>query len=80
MDRSGESVCPMSVVIRERPCLCFTLSELIDVTGPKQFQPVISANMDTTGTFEMAIELSKYKMLTAIHKHYTVEEVRAHPS
>ncbi len=36
--------------------------------------PVISANMDTTGTFEIAIEFSKYKMLTAIHKHYSLEE------
>ncbi len=36
--------------------------------------PIISANMDTTGTFEIAIEFNKYKMLTAIHKHYTIEE------
>ncbi len=36
--------------------------------------PIISANMDTTGTFEIAVEFSKYKMLTAIHKHYSVEE------
>lgn len=36
--------------------------------------PIISANMDTTGTFEIAIEFNKHKMLTAIHKHYTIEE------
>lgn len=36
--------------------------------------PIIAANMDTVGTFEVAKELYKYKMLTAIHKHYTVEE------
>jgi len=36
--------------------------------------PVIAANMDTVGTFEMAEKLATYKMLTAIHKHYTVEE------
>ena len=36
--------------------------------------PVVSSNMDTTGTFEMAISLSRHKMLTCIHKHYTVEE------
>jgi len=36
--------------------------------------PIFSANMDTTGTFETAIALQKHKMLTAIHKFYTVEE------
>jgi GMP reductase len=33
--------------------------------------PVISANMDTTGTFEIAGVLAQHGMLTAIHKHYT---------
>ena len=33
-----------------------------------------SANMDTTGTFETAVTLQKHKMLTAIHKFYTLEE------
>jgi GMP reductase len=36
--------------------------------------PIIAANMDTTGTFEMAISLSEHKMLVAIHKHYSVEQ------
>ncbi len=36
--------------------------------------PVIAANMDTVGTFEMAVELAKDKMITAVHKHYTAEE------
>jgi GMP reductase len=36
--------------------------------------PVISANMDTTGTFEVAGVLASHGMLTAIHKHYTVED------
>lgn len=34
--------------------------------------PIIAANMDTIATFEMAKELSKYNMLTAIHKHYSL--------
>ena len=34
--------------------------------------PIISANMDTTGTFEIYNELQKYKMITALHKFYTV--------
>lgn len=36
--------------------------------------PIMAANMDTVGTFEMALELYKHKMFTAIHKHYSVEE------
>lgn len=35
--------------------------------------PIVSANMDTVGTFEIAKVLMKYKMLTALHKHYTLE-------
>lgn len=36
--------------------------------------PLIAANMDTIGTFEVAEVLAKRKCLTAIHKHYSVEE------
>lgn len=36
--------------------------------------PVMAANMDTVGTFEMALALHKLKLFTAIHKHYTCDE------
>lgn len=36
--------------------------------------PIIAANMDTTGTFEMALEFIKHDMLVAIHKHYTLND------
>ena len=36
--------------------------------------PIVSANMDTTGTFETAISLQNHKMITAIHKFYTIED------
>ena len=36
--------------------------------------PIMAANMDTVGTFEMAKALSSKKLFTAIHKHYNVEE------
>lgn len=36
--------------------------------------PVISANMDTTGTFEMAKKFKEFGCLVAIHKHYSVED------
>ena len=37
--------------------------------------PIIAANLDTTGSFEMAKALAKHKMLTALHKHYTQKEL-----
>jgi GMP reductase len=36
--------------------------------------PVIAANMDTTGTFEMARELAKHRMSVALHKYYDSAE------
>jgi len=36
--------------------------------------PIIAANMDTVGTFEMAGALASEKITTAVHKHYTVDE------
>ncbi|VDN02324.1 unnamed protein product [Thelazia callipaeda] len=36
--------------------------------------PVVASNMDTVGTFEMAEVLSKHKLFTTIHKHYTIDE------
>merc|ERR1711915_33358 len=36
--------------------------------------PVIAANMDTVGTFEMAKTLAKHKCFTTVHKHYSIDE------
>lgn len=36
--------------------------------------PVIAANMDTIGTFEVAGVLAQHGLLTAIHKHYSLEQ------
>lgn len=36
--------------------------------------PIIAANMDHTGTIEMAKELSKHQLLTALHKFITPEQ------
>jgi GMP reductase len=38
--------------------------------------PIIAANMDTTGTFDVYNVLSKYKMLTAMNKFYTIDDYR----
>ncbi|XP_050797585.1 GMP reductase 1 isoform X2 [Gopherus flavomarginatus] len=36
--------------------------------------PIMVANMDTVGTFEMAKVMTKHAMFTAIQKHYSLEE------
>jgi len=36
--------------------------------------PVIAANMDTVGTFEIAAALAEFGLLTAIHKHYSSKQ------
>lgn len=37
--------------------------------------PIMVSNMDTTGTIEMALEMQKHKVLTCLHKYYTVEDL-----
>lgn len=37
--------------------------------------PIIAANMDTVGTFEMARELGRNKLSTALHKFYSNEQL-----
>ena len=37
--------------------------------------PIMAANMDTTGTFEIAEVLGAEGLITCLHKHYTVEEM-----
>ncbi|MBL3655416.1 GMP reductase [Fulvivirga sediminis] len=39
--------------------------------------PIIAANMDTVGTFEMATALAEHSLVTAIHKHYTIDQWKA---
>jgi len=39
--------------------------------------PIVAANMDTVGTFEMATALARFDTLTAIHKHYDLDAWQA---
>lgn len=70
------------VLIRPKRSTLTSRSE-VDITrefkflhssGPYHGIPIIAANMDTTGTFEMASALARHKMSTALHKHYTAKE------
>jgi len=37
--------------------------------------PIIATNMDTVGTFDMAIALSRHGLMTALHKHYQISDI-----
>lgn len=62
-----------------------TLRSRAEVTLEREFQfkhtgkiwngiPIIAANMDTVGTFEMAKVLAEHGLITAMHKHYSTED------
>lgn len=36
--------------------------------------PIMAANMDTVGTFNMATALAEHNLFAAVHKHYTIED------
>lgn len=36
--------------------------------------PIMSANMDSVGTFDMSRKLAEYKSITCLHKHYNINE------
>ncbi|MDP8052017.1 GMP reductase [Pasteurella atlantica] len=50
-----------------------TRNSKVDIEGV----PIIAANMDSVGTFEMAKSLAKFQMFTAVHKFYEVSEWQA---
>lgn len=37
--------------------------------------PIIAANMDTVGTMSMAKSLASFECMTALHKHYSIDEL-----
>lgn len=45
------------------------------IEQPYKGIPIIAANMDTIGTVEMAEALSEHGLATALHKHYTLDEL-----
>lgn len=64
-----------------------TLRSRKDVTLERQFNflhskktwsgiPIMTSNMADTGTFSMANILAKHKMITTLHKYYTVEQLK----
>jgi len=70
------------VLIRPKRSTLVSRSE-VDLTRPFKFKhtkktwsgiPIFSANMDTTGTFNTAKALEKFRIITAIHKFYSIED------
>jgi GMP reductase len=70
------------VLIRPKRSTLTSRSE-VDITREFRFRnakvdyrgiPIVAANMDTIGTFEMARALDAFKLSTALHKHFAVEQ------
>ena len=70
------------VLIRPKRSTLSSRSE-VDITREFKFLhakvtyhaiPIIAANMDTTGTFEMAEALGRHGLSVALHKHYDLEQ------
>jgi GMP reductase len=73
------------VLIRPKRSTLTTRSE-VDISREFHFRhagiqyagiPIVAANMDTTGTFDMARALDAFKLSTALMKHYDVGELVA---
>ena len=65
-----------------------TLKSRSDVSLEREFKfkhssikwkgvPIMAANMDTTGTFEVYKVLAQQNMLTVLHKFYTIDDYAA---
>ncbi len=71
------------VLIRPKRSTLSSRSE-VDIEREFHFQysgkiwrgvPIMVANMDTTGTVEMAKELAKFKIITCLHKYHSAEDI-----
>ncbi|MBS0319842.1 MAG: GMP reductase [Proteobacteria bacterium] len=69
------------VLIRPKRSTLTTRSD-VDISREFRFRhtgtqyagiPIVAANMDATGTFEMARALAPFKLSTALHKHYPID-------
>ena len=40
--------------------------------------PLMAANMDTTGTFNMGVSLNKHEAITCLHKHYSEDAIEGY--
>jgi GMP reductase len=76
---SGEKLDFNNVLIRPKRSTLNSRSE-VDLNRCFKFKysskiwdgvPIIAANMDSTGTFDVYATLSKHKIITALHKFYT---------
>ena len=81
---SGEKLDFHNVLIRPKRTTLNSRSE-VNLTREFNFKyssfiwkgiPIISANMDSTGTFEVCECLSQHKIVTALHKFYTIEQYK----
>lgn len=75
LDFNDVLILPKRSTIRSRKDVnIFRTFETLHSIKKLECSPICAANM-MCGTFSMAENLSQYKMLTALHKHYSVEKL-----
>ena len=81
---SGEKLDFHNVLIRPKRSTLNSRSE-VDLSRSFKFKystktwdgvPIIAANMDSTGTFDVYKCLSNHKIVTALHKFYTLDDYK----
>ena len=84
METDVNEVCPGGTIVNSGGDVeCGEPNYLNDCCSNRSWTgvPIVAANMDTTGTFEVYKVLSKHRMITTLHKFYTLEDFRvAHES
>jgi len=75
LDFSDVLIRPKRSVLKTRADVTLDREIIFRHTGQKwQGVPIIAANMDHTGTFEMASALSEHGLMTALGKFYTLDD------
>jgi GMP reductase len=81
----GKKLDFQDVLIQPQPSIVNSRSKVVLEKNITRFKysthtwkgvPIIAANMDTTGTFSVYNVLSKHKIITALHKFYTLEDYK----
>lgn len=74
LDYSDVLIRPKRSSLTSRKEVDLTREYTFKYSGTYNGVPIMAANMDSVGTFEMADALEKHNLFTCIHKHYTFDQ------
>ena len=74
LDFNNVLIKPQRTTISSRSEVCLERNFTFQNSSTWKGIPIIAANMDTTGTFDVLKILSKFKILTCLNKFYTLKD------